>query len=53
MILSTRYLLRAREAPSGILTVGGPVEGSMMRLARTDPDIPGLLARFNRSRLIA
>lgn len=51
-ILAVRYLLRAREAPGGIITVGGPVEGSMMRLARTDPDLPGLLDRFSRKRPI-
>lgn len=48
MLLSVRYLLRAREAPSGIIAIGSAVEGSVMRLARTDPDVPGLLERFSR-----
>jgi hypothetical protein len=51
MILSTRYLLRAREAPAGIIAVGSALEGSIMRIARTDPDVPTLLERFSRKRL--
>lgn len=51
-ILAVRYLLRVRESPAGIVVVGG-MEGSMMRLARTDPDVPGLLERFSRKRILA
>lgn len=52
MLLSVRYLLRAREAPAGIIAVGSAIEGSVMRLARTDPDVPGLLERFSRKRVL-
>jgi hypothetical protein len=48
LLLASRYLMRARESTFGILAVGGPVEGTMMRIARTDPDIPGLLEGLSR-----
>lgn len=46
-ILSAKYLIRAREAPFGIVTIG--TEGQMMRIARTDPDVANLLTDYDRS----
>lgn len=53
LLLASRYLSRSRDATFGILAIGGPVEGTMMRIARTDPDIPGLLADLSRKQLLA
>lgn len=45
-LLANRMLKRVREAPLGIVAVG--VEGTAMRLARTDPDVAALLAPYYR-----
>lgn len=46
MILSVRLLKRAREAPFGV--VGGGLDSSPVRIARTDPDIGFLLDNWVR-----
>src|SRR5262245_8559972 len=50
-IVATRLLLRARQAPFGIVTAG--VEGAAVRLGRFDPDVAMLLDPLNNSQLIA
>ncbi len=46
MILTARLLKRAREAPFGV--VGGGLDNSPVRIARTDPDIGFLLDNWVR-----
>lgn len=48
LILAVRYLTRAREATFGVLSVGGPVDGTAMRIARTDPDVFELIKPYMR-----
>lgn len=50
-ILASKLLLRARSAPFGIATAGG-IDGSAMRIARTDPDVYTLLKDYNRHEII-
>jgi hypothetical protein len=52
-ILATRLLRRAREAPFGVVSVG--LDGTAVRIARTDPDVCFLLEPFDitASRLVA
>lgn len=50
-ILAAKLLLRAKSAPFGIATAGG-IDGSAMRIARTDPDVYTLLKDYNRHEII-
>lgn len=47
-ILAARLLVRGREAPFGIVTVGVD-EGAAMRIARTDPDVAVLTGPYVRN----
>jgi hypothetical protein len=47
LFLVTRYAVRARQAPLGILSVGID-EGAAARLARTDPDVAELIKPYVR-----
>ena len=51
-ILATKLFKRSREAPFGIITLGGD-QGGAMRLSRTDPDLSLLIDGYTRSRPIA
>src|SRR4029453_18221569 len=46
-ILAEKLLKRTREAPWGMVSVGG-VEGSAMRLAQTDPDLALLIGTYDQ-----
>lgn len=48
-ILAAKLFKRTREAPFGIVTAGID-QGAVMRIARTDPDVANLIARFYRHR---
>lgn len=45
-ILAGRYLRRARETPLGVLGLG--LDGTAVRISRSDPDVATLLARLVR-----
>lgn len=47
VLLSNRLLIRARQAPFGVVIAGVDV-GVAMRIARQDPDVMGLLAGVSR-----
>jgi hypothetical protein len=47
-IYASRLLKRKREAPFGVTALG--VEGTVARIARTDPDVLALLEPFKRTR---
>jgi hypothetical protein len=50
IILSSRLVKRAREAPFGLATAG--FEGGSTRLAKTDPDVAALLGPFKRGSIV-
>lgn len=49
-LLATRLVKRVREAPFGVIPVQLDV-GSAVRIARTDPDVRGLLEPFTREKI--
>lgn len=51
LILAQRYLVRMRQAPLGIVTVGIE-QGAIMRVSEADPDVVGLLRNLQRTRYI-
>jgi hypothetical protein len=51
-IIAPKLVRRSREAPFGIVAAGG-LDGMAVRLARTDPDVPGLLNGLDRGALIS
>lgn len=48
VIIATKLLRRIREAPFGIVALGGPDTGIAMRIANNDPDVTPLLAEYSR-----
>jgi hypothetical protein len=44
VILATKLVRRAREAPFGVVSIG--LDGGAMRIARTDPDVMFLLGEY-------
>lgn len=52
MVLASKLMRRAREAPFGVVVVGLE-QGGAMRIARTDPDVMFLAGPFMRSRVAA
>ena len=46
LILASRLLKGSREATFGIWSTG--IDGTAMRIARVDPDVVGLIERFER-----
>lgn len=49
MVLASKLLRRAREAPFGVVQIG--LEGAALRIARHDPDVNFLIASYMRSRI--
>lgn len=49
-ILATKLVKRVREAPFGVVTVGLEV-GSMLRIARSDPDVSPIVEHYSRRRM--
>lgn len=49
VILASKLVKRVREAPFGIVALGGPDTGIAARIAKTDPDVAPLVARFERT----
>jgi hypothetical protein len=49
-ILAARLIRRMREAPFGVVVVGGIDVGAAARIARVDPDVRFLLEPFTRWR---
>lgn len=47
VVLASKLMRRAREAPFGVVTVGID-EGAAMRIARTDPDVAFLARPYSR-----
>jgi hypothetical protein len=52
-IIAVQYLRRIRDAPFGIVTVGGIDQAVAARIARTDPNVGPALKPFTREVLIA
>jgi hypothetical protein len=50
-IIASRLLLRARQAPFGIVSAG--IDGAAVRISRFDPDLAMLLDPLNHSQLVA
>ena len=50
VIVASKLLRRIREAPFGIVALGGPDTGIAMRIAKTDPDVTPLLDEYSRKR---
>ncbi len=49
LILASKLVKRIREAPFGIVTVGGAIDGAAaVRIARHDPDVIPLISEFVR-----
>lgn len=49
VILATKLVRRAREAPFGVVSIG--LDGGAMRIARTDPDVMFLLGEYMLHRI--
>ncbi len=49
-LLASRLFKRAREAPLGVFGLG--VDGTTVRISRTDPDVAAMIAPYNRGRMM-
>lgn len=47
-VIATKTFKRLREAPFGVIAVGGPESGIAMRIAKTDPDVAPILCDYER-----